>query len=415
MHVVFLNTNQLRGGAAIAAHRYFTAFRKNGGKASYASVHLDSPGEGMINLRHSFLLRKIVKYLFKLERRLAMKRKIPGEGYWSVAHWSRFQLRKIKRLKPDIINLNWVNDDLLSVAEIGKLNVPLVWTFHDLWAATGGCHYPGECVGFKHGCGNCPKLRIPGSHDWSRQLWKQKYKHWKDLNLTIVCPSNWMARMVKQSQLFADKRVEVLPYCVEPEIFKPIDPAPVRARHGITPDQKVLLFGAVNSFHDQRKGAHLLVDALKKLEGRIPDDQLVFLVFGAEESPALSEVPFRVVNLGFIREKQKLAEYYGASTAYVLPSVEDNLPNTVLESLACGTPVVAFDIGGMDDMVEHQRNGFLVDHVDTGKLADTLEKLVEMPEADYEAMRRAALKKIETDFSPKMVGERQRVLYESLM
>ncbi len=415
MHVVFLNTNQMKGGAAIAAHRYFNAYLNTGANVSYAFVHAVAPGEHMVDLRHSFFLKKVVKYLLKFERKLTRKRKIPGEGYWSVSRWPRFYLRKIKRLKPDIINLHWINDDFLSVGEIAKLGVPLVWTFHDVWAVTGGCHYPGDCQGFTTGCGNCPKLIIPGRYDWSRHLWRQKYKKWKHLDITIVCPSHWMAQMVKQSRLFGDKRIEVLPYSVEPEIFKPIDSSPVREKLNIKPRQKVLLFGAVNSLNDRRKGAWLLVDALKKLKERVPPDDLVFLVFGAEESPTLSEVPFRVINLGFINDKRELANYYAASTAYVLPSVEDNLPNTVLESLACGTPVVAFDIGGVSDMVEHNKNGFLVERADTSLLANALEKLIKLPDADYETMRKAALAKIERDFSQQMVGEKQRALFESIM
>jgi glycosyltransferase involved in cell wall biosynthesis len=414
MHVVFLNTNQTRGGAAIAANRYFNAFRSVGGESTFAALNLEEPGNGYVNLKHSLPFRKLVKYFFKKEKRKTFRRKIPGEGYWSVSMYPRFQYRRIKRLKPEMLCLNWINDDFLSVPEIGKFKVPIVWVFHDLWGVTGGCHYPGDCTGLQTGCGNCPKLKYSHEHDWSRYLWLQKYENWKDLDITVLCPSNWMAGMVKKSLLFGDKRIEVCPYSIELDVFKPMGSVALRESLGIRQDQKVLLFGAVNSMHDTRKGAHLLVDALTRLEGKVPADDLVFLVFGAKESPELEKVPFKVVNLGFIREKSELAKYYAASTAFVLPSLEDNLPNTVLESLACGTPVVAFNIGGISDMIDHEQNGLLVEETDTKKLADALERMVKMPDDQYRKMQSAARNKIETNYSPEVVGKRLKQIFESI-
>ncbi|WP_010422294.1 glycosyltransferase [Anaerophaga thermohalophila] len=415
MHVLFLSTNQSKGGAAIAANRYFNAFRSVGGESAFAALNVEKPGNGYVKLKYSFPFRKLVKYLFKKEKRKTFRRKIPGEGYWSVSMYPRFQYRRIKRLKPEILCLNWINDDFLSVREIGKFKVPIVWVFHDMWGVTGGCHYPGDCTGFQTGCGNCPKLKYSHEHDWSRYLWRQKYENWKDLDITVLCPSHWMAGMVKKSLLFGDKRIEVCPYSIELDVFKPMNSVTLRETLGIRQDQKVLLFGAVNSMHDTRKGAHLLVDALTRLEGKIPADDLVFLVFGAKKSPELEKVPFKVVNLGFIREKSELAKYYAASTAFVLPSLEDNLPNTVLESLACGTPVVAFNIGGISDMIDHEQNGLLVEETDTKKLAEALERMVKMPDDQYRMMQSDARKKIETGFSPEVIGKRLQQIFESIM
>jgi glycosyltransferase involved in cell wall biosynthesis len=223
-----------------------------------------------------------------------------------------------------------------------------------------------------------------------------------------------MAQMVKKSRMFGNKRIEVLPYGVEREIFKPMPSEKLRASLGINPHQKVLLFGAVKSLRDTRKGAHLLVDALAQLQGRIPADDLVFLVFGAKESPLLEKIPFRVINLGFIREKKELAQYYAASTAFVLPSLEDNLPNTVLESLACGTPVVAFNIGGISDMIEHEKNGLLVEETNVNLLANALERMVKMPEEQYQKMQNAAIEKINSEFSPQIVGAKLNQIFQSI-
>jgi len=221
--------------------------------------------------------------------------------------------------------------------------------------------------------------------------------------------------MVRKSRLFGNKRIEVCPYSIELDVFRPMDNNELLESLGIKPHQKVLLFGAVNSMHDTRKGAHLLVEALGKLEGRVPADDLVFLVFGAEESPALENVPFRVINLGFIGEKAELAKYYAASTAFVLPSLEDNLPNTVLESLGCGTPVVAFDIGGISDMIDHQSNGFLVGRADTTLLAEALETMVKMPKEKYQLMQKAARRKVEENYSKEVVGEKLKNIFESIV
>lgn len=415
MHVVFLSTNQTKGGAAIAANRYFDAYCSEGGNASYGAGSIQKPGPGIVSLRHSWPLRKLVKHRFKKEKRKTQKLKIPNEGYWSAPLSSRFRFSRINNLKPDLVCMNWINDDFLSIGEIGRFKVPVVWVFHDLWAVTGGCHYPGSCNGFESSCGNCPKLKYPGENDWSRYIWQRKYEAWTDLNMTILCPSNWMAQQVKKSRLFGDKRIEVCPYSIETEIFKAMDSTSLREGLGIQPHQKVLLFGAVNSMQDTRKGAHLLVEALERLEGRIDPDELVFMVFGARESPALEKVPFRVINLGFVSEKEDLARYYAASTAFVLPSLEDNLPNTVLESLACETPVVAFDIGGISDMIDHNENGFLIDRIDTAKLADALEQMVKMPDDLYQKMKKAARRKIEEKFSRKVVGQKLTEIFNAVV
>jgi glycosyltransferase involved in cell wall biosynthesis len=414
MHVVFLSTNQTKGGAAIAANRYFDAYCSAGGEATYASKSVQKPGKGIVSLKHAYFVRKIVKYLFKNEKRKVGKHKIPGEGYWSAPVAPRFHLNQIKKLKPDLVCINWINDDFLSIGEIGQFDVPVVWAFHDLWAVTGGCHYPGSCTGFYSSCGNCPKLKYPAEHDWSRNIWQKKYEQWRDLDMTILCPSNWMASQVKKSWLFGDKRIEVCPYSIELDVFKPMESADLRTELGVKPHQKVLLFGAVNSMHDTRKGAHLLVEALEKLEGRVDSDDLVFMVFGAKESPALEKVPFRIINLGFVGEKADLARYYAASTAFVLPSLEDNLPNTVLESLACGSPVVAFDIGGISDMIDDGENGFLVDRINTSLLADALEAMVKMPEEQYQSMRKASRKKMEDHFSKEVVGQKLIEIFNSI-
>jgi glycosyltransferase involved in cell wall biosynthesis len=266
---------------------------------------------------------------------------------------------KVAELNPDVINLHWINGGYLKIETIAKFKKPIVWTLHDMWAFTGGCHYNGECMNYINFCGTCPQLHSNKEKDLSRWIWKRKAKAWKNLNLTIVTPSHWLAKCAASSSLLKDMRIEVIPYGLDTKQYKPIEKSVARSILGLPEDKQLILFGAMNATGDPRKGFNLLQSALQKLSQSGWGEQVELVVFGSSQPKNPTKLGFKLHYLGRLNDDISLSLVYAAADVFLAPSVQDNLPNTVMESLACGTPCVAFDIGGMPDMIEHQQNGYL--------------------------------------------------------
>ena len=266
---------------------------------------------------------------------------------------------QLKRLNPDIVNLHWANDAYLQIETLAKIKVPIVWSLHDMWAFTGGCHYTQECDRYLQSCGSCPQLGSNTDLDLSRWVWKRKQKAWQRSNLTIVALSSWLAGCARNSSLLKDTRVEVIHNGIDTELYKPIDKHIARQLLGLPQDKHLVLFGALKATSDKRKGFHLLQPALSELSQNGWHDKLELVVLGASKPDDAPEYGFKTHYLGTFSDDLTLALVYSAADVFVASSIQENLANTVMEALACGTPCVAFNIGGMPDMIAHQQNGYL--------------------------------------------------------
>ena len=265
---------------------------------------------------------------------------------------------QIKFIAPDIVHLHWICGGMLRIEELKQINKPIVLTLHDMWAFTGGCHYSDGCVQFQQSCGNCPQLNRSSKNDLSRSILMRKKKAWAGLDITIVTPSNWLAECAKESSSFGRHRVEIIHNGLDLSLFKPINKTTAREIWDLPINKKLILFGAMSATSDHKKGFDLLYEGIKQSTTKW-SGKAELIVFGASEpeSPPVFGLP--VHYLGRLHDDVSLSLLYAAADVMVVPSRQDNLPNTVMESLACGTPVVAFDIGGMSDMIDHQINGYL--------------------------------------------------------
>lgn len=309
----------------------------------------------------------------------------------------------IARLRPDLVNLHWVCNAFVGVGSLSRLQVPIVWTLHDMWPFTGGCFYSEDCDRYMHACGGCPVLGSSRERDLSRRVWRQKAKAWKGLDLTIVAPSSWMATCARSSSLFGGRRVEVIPYGLDLDRFKPMDRGYARAALNLPLDAKLVLFGAWGD--PRRKGLDLLAEAMKRLDadGGARDAQLV--VFGALEVPVSG---LKSHHIGRVEGDRTLAMLYAAADVTVIPSTWDNLPFTALESIACGTPLVAFDAAtGLPDVIDHGQNGYLARAFDPGDLARGIEWVLE-DRHRHDALAAGARAKAEREFS--LEGQIKRYL-----
>lgn len=275
----------------------------------------------------------------------------------------------------DVIHLHWINQGYLSMRslkELGALGKPIVWTLHDMWPFTGGCHYAGTCLEFNEHCGFCPFLRDGGKGDLSARLFKLKRETYEKMNLSVVSCSQWLNTLANSSSLFNKRKCVTIPNPIDTDVFTPLDKTDCRLRLGLPTDKKLLLFGAAK-VGDMRKGYRYLAEALRIISNSFPAvaHHIELVVFGQldDESNEIA-ADFKVHNMNFVSDTHKLVSLYNAADAFVLPSLQDNLPNTVVESLACGTPVVGFRIGGVPEMVVHGKTGFLAEPKNSLSLAN---------------------------------------------
>ncbi|MFC1843887.1 glycosyltransferase, partial [Thermodesulfobacteriota bacterium] len=267
-----LNTFDEVGGAARAAMRLLKGVRKQGVDASLLVQFKTGSDENVICNQSP--LRKFVRRL-KIFLGLLPVRRYPNkpENNFSPSYLPDNKINEINAITSDIIHLHWLCAGFLQVETLAKFNRPLIWTLHDSWAFTGGCHVPFDCKKYRQNCGACPVLGSSREKDLSRRVWQRKREAWQDLDLTVVAPSRWLADCARSSSLFDDVRVEVIPYGLDTEKFKPLEKEQSRNHLGIPQDKKIILFGAVQAFSDPNKGFHLLQSALQII-GKESSDKL---------------------------------------------------------------------------------------------------------------------------------------------
>jgi len=358
MKILHLNTSDISGGAARAAYRIHKGLQGIG-IDSRMLVQDKTSGDKTVFAPDT----KIKKGLALLRPTLdSCATKIFAGGSKAIFSpaWLPFLdiSSKIKDIAPDIVHLHWVCGGMLRIKDLERINTPIIWTLHDMWPLTGGCHYSDDCERFQQECGNCPQLIRSSKNDLSRSVFRRKKRAWSSLNITIVTPSKWLAECVKSSNLFKDHRTQVIHNGLNLNLFKPIDKLFARKIWGLPIDKKLILFGAINATSDHRKGFDLLFESLKKLAADW-SGKIDLVVFGDSEPKDPPHFGLPIHYLGHLHDDVSLALLYAATDVMITPSRQDNLPNIVVESLACGTPVAAFDIGGIPDIIDHKRNGYL--------------------------------------------------------
>jgi glycosyltransferase involved in cell wall biosynthesis len=315
----------------------------------------------------------------------------------------------------DVLHLHWINQGFLSlrnIQQLADLGKPIVWTLHDMWAFTGGCHYSGACERYKQSCGNCPFLRRPGPADLSHRVWLRKKMKYPP-NVHFVTCSEWLAERARESGLLRQFPVQAIPNPIDTTIFTPV-PAETRLafrrRLGINDAALVVLFVAVK-VQDERKGFRYLQQALVALRTQCPDLQIELLVLGHSRPEDLATLPYPAHPLGMVQDSAQLSKIYGSSDVFTIPSTEDNLPNTVMESLACGTPVAGFQTGGIPEMVDHRQNGYIVPQRDSKGLAEGIAWIGN----NLNQTRSAARAKAEQAYANTVVAQRHIALYKKLL
>ena len=314
----------------------------------------------------------------------------------------------IQKMDSDIIHLHWINNRFLNISELLDTRKPIVWTLHDSWPFTGICHLPMDCKQYETHCGSCPMLGSSEERDLAYNVFEKKLGIYKDLDLHIVTPSRWLAECAKRSALLGRFPICVIPNCVDTKVYQPMNKQEISEIFGLNPNVTYLLFGAMQATQDKNKGFDLLLDALKQLN-KI-DAELI--IYGTDEDLSKYNIPMPVHSLGYIRDDKQMAFLYNVADMVIVPSRSENLSNTIMEGLSCGTPVVAFNIGGNSDMIDHKQNGYLAKENDSEDFAQGIKWCM----ADNrEKLCKAAREKVIRNYTPEIVCEQYKQLYESLV
>ncbi len=413
IRVVQINTTDVMGGAALAAHRLHEALPEQGvastmfvaqraGQTENVRLHQIIPG-APASLNH---------FLYRATRRLQRRVKMP-DGALFTLDWTLLGGLPLSHLPPaDVHHLHWIADflDFSSLPQLAR-RAPIVWTFHDMNAFTGGCHYDEGCGRFAEHCGACPTMRSSDPRDVSSRVVRRKERALQQVptsRLVVVTPSEWLAGEVRRSHLFSRFATRVIPNGIDLDVFRPIDRAAVRQRMGYAPEHRVVLFVA-DRLRDSRKGWKLLQQALAPL---LAQSHVRLLTIGEGDTSTMAGPSFQ--HLGRLADATAIRDAYNAADLFVIPSLQDNFPNTVLESLACGTPVAGFATGGVVDAVVPGECGLLAPTGDVAALTACLQTLLS-DEARLAAMRPAARERAVSKYGVARQAGAYRALYEEIL
>lgn len=406
MKIVHLNTTDNEGGAARAAYRLHSelVLRNIDSKmiVQYKkSVDNSVRGPDGIVAKLRSLLREEVD-------KLPLKRYYNRDSeIFSPAWLPERRATQISRYDPDIVHLHWLGKGFMRPSTIGMLECPVVWTLHDMWPFTGGCHVANSCNKYETECGTCPHLASDKQNDLANSVWTRKETAWKDTDFNLVAPSQWMANCARDSTLFSKESITVIPNGLDVMSFRPRGSTKIRSQLDVDQNTDIICFGT--DHHASYKGFDLLVKSLQHVTEL---DSTEFVSFGPQHE---SEFPdnIDVTHLGYL-ENDSLQQLYSDADVVIVPSRVESFGQVASESLASGTPVVAFNSTGLKDVVSHKETGYLAEPYDPKDLADGVKWVLSNEERNNRLSQRA--RSVATDrFSIETVATKYQRLYEDIL
>ena len=410
MRVLIVNTSERTGGAAVAASRLMKALNNNGVKAKMLVRDKESDSLTVVGLPKSPMLH----WYFLWERlvifcRLHFSRKHLFEIDIANTGSDITKLREFQ--EADVIHLHWINQGMLSLNGICKIlrsGKPVVWTMHDIWPATGICHLTLGCHYFVNRCANCKYLPGGGgSNDLASRIWQKKQQMQVDENIYYVACSRWLESEAKASALLKGQKITSIPNPIDTHIYKKGNKEEARQRLGLPLDKKLILF-ASQRVTNENKGMSYLIEACRQLS-----DLCEVVILGGHAEEVVEQLPMKAYPLGYVNEEQRIVDVYNAADVFVLPSLSENLPNTIMEAMACGVPCVAFKVGGIPEEIDHLKNGYVAAYRDAEDLAKGIAWVLE--EADYESLSQQAVHKVMQCYSQQSVAVRYLEVYQQAM
>jgi glycosyltransferase involved in cell wall biosynthesis len=410
--ILHVSPTDIKGGACLGAYNLHKALQRGGVDSQMLVLRKFSDDPSVVT-RSGPVMGMLDALRDPLDRLPLQPYRWEREAWWSVG-WMPIDLKPaIDRLKPDIVQFHWVGRGMVPIRELKALrDYSLVWTLRDMWPLTGGCHYSNGCEKYLTGCGACPVLGSTSELDISRWQWRAKRKHWRDLPITYVALSSWLAREARRSPLVAGNEVMRIANGIDVNRFQPSERNAARAAWGLPEGRQIILYGAQHALNDPRKGFSYLAEALRSLAAQGWGERAMAVVFGADKIEGDFGLPVRF--LGEVRNDAALAQLYSAADVMVTPSLYENAAKTVMEALACGTPVTAFANTGQVDLVDHKLNGYLAEDRSAADLAAGIAWCLEERQTANVLSCQARLKAV-SQFNIDTIARDHVVLYERLL
>lgn len=416
MRVLIINTSERIGGAAIAANRLMDALRNNGIQAKMLVRDKQTNQITVVGFKKSlwsiwqFVWERIVIWKanqFKKHNLFEVDIANTGTDITTLPEFTQ----------AEIVHLHWINQGMLSLKDIRRIidsGKPIVWTMHDMWPFTGICHYAAECDKYTTQCGDCPLLYKGSKKDLSYQVFVKKEKMYKGSQINFVACSQWLENMAKKSQLLQNHFITNIPNAINTNLFKPRNKKFAREKLHLPNDKKLLLFGSVKTT-DKRKGIDYLVEACSILASTQPDfcKNLGVVILGKESEIYETLFPFPIFSMGYVNNEKDLTDIYNAVDLYVTPSLQDNLPNTIMEAMACGVPCVGFNVGGIPEMIDHLHNGYVADYKSAEDFANGIHWA--LSEGEYQSLSEEACRKVSTSYSESTIAKRYIEVYNKII
>ena len=416
MRVLIISTTERQGGPAIAAYRLTEALKNNGIKAKM-----------LVRRKNTEQLTTVLS-----ERSIANRLSVLWERF-SVALLTHFRRNRIYAIdlgrsgdditelpefkQADVIHLHWVNDGMLSLASIEKIiasGKPIVWTLHDMWPFTGVCHYAHDCDHYTGHCHDCPQLNSRKHRDVAFHTFERKAQLLQGAHIRFVACSHWLGNMASSSHLLQGKKIECIPNAININFFRPRNKQQARGVLGLPTDKRLILFSS-HMLSDERKGFHYLKEAAIRLTAEHPEwvGKLGIVIVGkGMTSEMCHDIPLDVYPLNYIADEKVMIDVYNAVDLYAIPSLQDNLPNTVVEAMACGVPCIGFNVGGIPEMIDHLHNGYIAEYKNVGDLADGIHWL--LTEGEYDILSREAARKAANTYGENSVAMRYISIYNRM-
>lgn len=393
MRVLLVNTSDSIGGAAIACRRLMDALTRNGVEVRM----LTAPR------RRGFICKALERVMM-----------LPFVGFswrksWAIdVNWLGTDITHTDDFKwADVVHLHWVNQGMLSIGQIGKIahsGKRVVWTMHDVWNATAVCHLTLDCQQYTQNCRQCPRT-MPFL---ARHTWKRKQHLYSQQNIVFTTCSRWLRSQALESGLMCNQSVHAVPNPIDTSIFHPSNRDSARRIIGIENMNMPLVLFVAQYINNPNKGARYLMEAMRQLSATCDIGLIIMGSNGREVAEALPEI--KIYDLGYQTNPEHIAKIYAAADVFVLPSLSENLPNTIMEAMACGVPCVGFDIGGIPEMIDHERNGYIAQPRNVQQLADGIRYC--LVEENHERLSQNCIRKVMERYSQKAVAEKFLELYK---
>jgi len=357
LNIIHLSESDFEGGAARAAFRINAAINNYSDINSILRVNKKSTKTNSVKGSNK-ILRLISYFKCYLSVKITKLQKTNNSILHSISIFPSFLDKELNNSSADIIHLHWVQGEMISIEEIGRINKPIIWTMHDSWPFCGAEHHPNGLNDSRYieGYTKFNKCPLNKGFDLDKLTWDRKVKNWQ-MKIIFVAPSRWLASCAKRSKLLSNSIIKVIPHPLSVDIFKPLSKNYSRKNYGLPLDKFLILFGSLSSYDDDMKGWSIFESTISKVAQKIPNIGIV--IFGSPKPKKMPKIDLPIFFIGRIYDDEKLSILYSAVDLLAVSSRMESFGLTASEAQSCGTPVVAFNATGLKDIVEHKVTGYL--------------------------------------------------------